>query len=103
MVVEDETRRVAADGATPLQVEQEVIPRILEQRGDIREGLYGRVTKVDGRKCFEMITGSLQCVDPPKPFVPCKRWICVASLADECMMTAQIPCPEKDLNVLIGR
>ncbi len=98
LALQDLAREAADGGATPFQVEHEVIPRILEQRGDIREGLYGnRDSSTMARKCFEVVTGTLTCKNEDRfPWEPCEI-DCPSSDDWECTKVTEIPCPDKDL------
>jgi len=92
--LQDLAREAADAGATPFQVEHEVIPRILEQRGDIRDGLYGRGQQPTWRRCFMQENGHWHC-DVREPFLGvCIEWRCIPdSESNECIATKVIPCP----------
>ncbi len=103
LALQDLAREAADGGATPFQVEHEVIPRILEQRGDIREGLYGNGDiHPSWSTCVKIRYGTLVCREEDKDG-HCAVTDCPESDDTECSVWTEIPCPEADLQVgMIG-
>ena len=100
--LQGEVRRAVESGATAFEVEHEVIPRILEQRGDIREGLYGRSLEPQDKRCWMEITGSWECSWRLPYLDVCVSWNCVESSGMECSFWRRIDCPQDELEVEIG-
>ncbi len=92
--LQDLAREAADAGATPFQVEHEVIPRILEQRGDIRDGLYGRrMLHAMWSTCVKITYGTTICEQTDQDG-NCVSTGCKDSDESECSIWKEIPCPE---------
>ena len=101
LALQDLAREAADGGATPFQVEHEVIPRILEQRGDIREGLHGMdVAHPSWSTCLKITYGTKTC-ESRDANGNCVETGCEDSDKNECSIWKAIPCPENaELDVI---